>query len=371
MTFAEERNKREADWRKEELFLKRYKKILAIFVGAMLTASCLTGCGSSTTEGETNSDSEYPKLNLSMAVNGTDTQIDTLVAQKLAGLVEERSGGNIVIDVFPNDTLAGGNATKGIEYICAGSTDLAAYATSTLSTIDQYLNIATMPWTFDSYDQAAEVIATTGGEYYTERLAAKGITYLGAFHNGFRQLTNSKRSVTTPEDLKGLKIRIPGSEIYMAFWQAVGASPTSMSWSEVFTAIQQGTIDGQENGVPITNSAKMYEVQDYMTIWNYCYDADLIIANQSVWESLDEKTQQLLSECIEEACTWGNEKIVQDEQDLLTEFKYYGMQIDTLTDEQLEPFKELIKEPMAKIKAKYGKEACEAFGIDTEGVDFG
>lgn len=153
----------------------------------------------------------------------------------------------------------------------AGSTDLAAYATSTLSAIDPLLNIATMPWTFDSYEQAAEVIATTGGEYYADELDDKGLTYLGAFHNGFRQLTNSKHAVTKPDDLKGLKIRIPGSEIYMTFWQAVGASPTAMSWSEVFTAIQQGTIDGQENGVPITDSAKMYEVQKYLTLWNYCY----------------------------------------------------------------------------------------------------
>ena len=156
----------------------------------------------------------------------------------------------------------------------------------------------------------------------------------------------------------------------MTFWQAVGASPTAMSWSEVFTAIQQGTIDGQENGVPITDSAKMYEVQKYLTFWNYCYDADLVIANSKVWDSLDEKTQDLLKECIAEACEWGNEKIVEDEKTLIEKFKDNGMQVDELTDEQLEPFKELIKAPMNEIKAKYGKDACEAFGIDTEGVKF-
>ena len=103
-------------------------------------------------------------------------------------------------------------------------------------------------------------------------LANKGITYLGSFHNGFRQLTNSKHAVTTPEDLKGLKIRVPGSAVYMGVFKALGASPTAMSWSEVFTAIQQGTIDGQENGCSVTKSAKMDEIQDYMTIWNYSYE---------------------------------------------------------------------------------------------------
>ena len=169
--------------------MKQWKRILAGLAGAaVLTSGLAVYADGEAAEGDAVT---YPKLNLSFAVNGTDTQIDTQVGQYLATLVSQRSGGNITIDVFPNDTLAGGNATKGIEYVCAGSTDLAAYATSTLSAIDSKLNIATMPWTFTSYDQAKEVIDTTGGEYYAERLSQKGLTYLGAFHNGFRQLTNS------------------------------------------------------------------------------------------------------------------------------------------------------------------------------------
>ncbi len=108
--------------------LKRYKRVLAVLAGTTMIVSSMTACGSSGDTKSTGSNSEYPELNLSMAVNGTDTQIDTQVGQKLAELVSEKSGGNITIDVFPNDTLAGGNATKGIEYVCAGSTDLAAYA---------------------------------------------------------------------------------------------------------------------------------------------------------------------------------------------------------------------------------------------------
>lgn len=343
--------------------MKHCKSIIALCLSAALMTTTLTGCGSSGSSSTDNGDSIYPKLNLSMAVNGTDTQIDTKVSQYLSELVSERSDGRITIDVFPNDTLAGGNATKGIEYVCAGSTDLAAYATSTLAAIEPKINVATMPWTFSSYAEATEVIDTKGCYYYADLLEAKGLTYLGSFHNGFRQLTNSKHAVTTPEDLKGLKIRIPGSKIYMTFWNAVGASPTAMSWSEVFTAIQQGTIDGQENGAPITQSSKMQEVQDYMTIWNYCYDSDLIIANSSVWNNLDENTQKLLQECIAEACAWGREKIETEEEEIIQSFIDGGMQVDRLTEEQLAPFKELIEEPMKEIKAEYGREACEAFNI--------
>ena len=343
--------------------MKHGKKIIPILLSAALLTVCLAGCGGSRASEEENN-GDYPRLNLAMAVNGTDTQIDTKVGQYLAELVLERSGGNIVIDVFPNDTLAGGNATKGIEYVCAGSTDLAAYATSTLATIEPKINVATMPWTFTSYQQAREIIDTQGYIYYTKLLEAKGLTYLGSFHNGFRQLSNSKRPVTTPEDLHGLKIRIPGSRIYMTFWNAVGASPTAMSWSEVFTAIQQGTIDGQENGAPITQTAKMQEIQDYMTIWNYSYDSDLIVVNSRVWNELDEKTQNLLRECVREACEWGRDKIEDEEEQIIQEFIAGGMQVDRLTEEQLRPFQEMIRDAMQEIKEDYGKEACDYFNIE-------
>ena len=187
--------------------MKHGKAVVAALLGTMLMVTGLSGCGSR--EVSDTNDGEYQKINLSMAVNGTDTQIDSLVAHHFADLVAERSDGNIVIDVFPNDTLAGGNSTKGVEYIAVGGSDLGAYASCVLANLEPKLSVATLPWSFTSYQQAREVIDSTGGEYYAELLEAKGITYLGSFHNGFRQLTNSKHPVTKPEDLKDLKIRVP------------------------------------------------------------------------------------------------------------------------------------------------------------------
>ena len=150
---------------------KRIALVLALVVLTMLLCACGNGDGD-VAEGE------YQKIDLVMAVNGTDTQIDTRVAKYFAQLVEERSGGNVTVDVFPNDQLAGGNATMGIEMIAQGSVDLAAYATCTLAVIDCQLPVATIPWSFDNYPQAREVIDSTGGQYYAQRLAAKGITYI-------------------------------------------------------------------------------------------------------------------------------------------------------------------------------------------------
>lgn len=341
--------------------MKKISRAVAVLIIAALSVVGLAGCGSSS-EGS-GAESEYEEVELAMAVNGTDTQIDSLVANHFAELVAERSNGAVVVNVFPNDTLAGGNSTKGIESIAVGGADLGAYATSVLATLEPKISVATIPWSFSSYEEAREIIDTTGGAYYEKLLKAKGITYLGSFHNGFRQLTNNKRAVTKPEDLKGLKIRVPGSEVYMDTFTALGANPTAMSWSEVFTAIQQGTIDGQENGCSITKSAKMDEIQKYMTIWNYSYENDLFIANTKVWETLPENTQQLLRECATESCEWGRDKLEADEQELIQGFKDSGMQVDILTEEQLEPFKEQVADVVEKFKAEYGEEACEAFGL--------
>lgn len=338
------------------------KKWAVLLSLTLLLGLCSGGCGSETGTASSD-DGEYQKIDLIMSVNGTDIQMDTRVANKFSELVEKASGGNITIEVYPNDQLAGGNASKGIEMIAGGAVDLASYATSTMSVIDEQLAAATVPWIFDDYTEARKIIDETGGDYYAEHLAAKGITFLGSYHNGFRQLTNSKREVRTPEDVAGLKIRVPGSEVYMGFFRTLKADPVAMSWSEVFTAIQQGTIDGQENGVVITDSAKMSEIQDYMTLWNYCYDNNLFVANTKIWDSLEPRTQELLQEKATEACEWGRDTLEKEEKELVQKFEDAGMKVTILTDEEMAAFKEVMKDTRQKFIDKYGEEAKQAFQI--------
>lgn len=338
----------------------KMKKALSLAL-AIVMVFTLCACG---TSDQSASDSEYDTITLTMAVNGTDTQIDTKVANYFKQLVEEESNGSVKIEVYPNDQLAAGNATKGIEMIADGSTDLAAYATSVLSVLDERLSIGTVPWTFSSYTEAREIIDATGLAYYDSILQEQGITAIGSFHNGFRQLTNSKHAVTTPEDLKGLKIRVPGSEVYMNFFKAFGADPVGLNWSETFTALQQGAIDGQENGVSITSTSGVAEVQKYMTIWNYTYENDLFIANSDIWNSLSEATRTMLTEKAVEACNWGRDQVEAEHEELIAQFREQGMQVDVLTEEQLAPFQAIVADLRQSFFEKYGEEACAAFGIE-------
>ncbi|WP_104803843.1 DctP family TRAP transporter solute-binding subunit [Blautia marasmi] len=342
-------------------------RVLSLLLAGAVMTGLLTGCGGAeNVEASGETGNGYQKIELVMAVNGTDIQIDSRVADKFAELVEEASNGNVTIAVYPNDQLAGGNSTKGIEMIAGGGVDLAAYATCVMAVIDEQLSVATIPWIFDDYKHAREIIDGSGGEYYAERLEAKGITYLGSFHNGFRQITNSKREVRTPEDVKRLKIRVPGSEVYMKFFKTLGADPVAMSWSEVFTAIQQGTIDGQENGICITESAKMDEIQDYLTLWNYTYENDLFVANTEIWESLEQETRELLQEKAKEACEWGRDTVEEEEAAIVEEFKSEGMTVTELNAEELDAFKEEIRGVKQEFIDKYGEKACKAFRIESE-----
>ncbi len=341
------------------------RKIALLTAGVLLASSLLMGCSNGIgASAEQSGKNEYQKIELTMAVNGTDIQIDSLVANQFAELVEAKSGGNVTVSVFPNDQLAGGNATKGVEMVAVGSVDLAAYATCVMATLDSQLAAGTIPWIFESYKEARTVIDETGYKYYADILETKGITYLGSFHNGFRQISNSKHAVETPEDVKGLKIRVPGGEIYMDFWKTLKADPVAMSWSEVYTAIQQGTIDGQENGCSITQSSKMDEIQDHMTIWNYTYENDLFVANTEIWDTLEDNTKELLQECAEEACDWGRDKLENDEEAIIQEFEAEDIQVTRLDSDSLQLFKEAVAPMRQKYIDKYGEEAKAAFQID-------
>ena len=347
------------------------KKVIALVLAAVLCAAMLAGCGSSApassapaASGSASSDApKYEKLTLTMAVNGTDTQVDSRVANHFKELVEAETNGAITIEVFPNDQLAGGSSSKGVEMVADGSTDIAAYATVALSVLDPKLGIALVPWTFSSYTQAREIIDATGLDFYNSVLNEYGLTAVGSFHNGFRQLSNNVRPVTTPDDLKGLKIRVPGGEIYMSFFKEFGADPTNMNWGEVFTALQQGTIDGQENGVSVTSTSGVLEVQDYVTIWNYSYENDLVVFNSALWDTLSADTQAMLTEKAVEACNWGRDIVEAEHDQLIEDFRAKGVQVDVLTEEQIDAFKSRVTDFCQGFYEKYGEEACKAFEI--------
>ena len=251
------------------------------------------------------------------------------------------------------------------EYGGSGGTDIDIHSTSIISSIAPEAMVCTMPWLFSDYQAAEDAFFGAGGEYMTELLSTKGVTYLGAVHNGFKLITNSKHPIEQPEDLAGLKIRIPGGDFFMDFYTAYGASPQAMSWSEVFTALQQGTIDGHDNSISTIVSNNVQEIQPYMTVSRHTYEAFTWMANTANFTSkLSEEDQQLVFDLVEQACKEVNAELVAEEEELIAQCEEEnGVQFYRFTDEDVETWRAVISDLIEEYKGVYGEAACTAFGV--------
>lgn len=350
------------------------KKVLALALAlCMMLALC--ACGSSApaasapaASSSTSSTAETPtavieKLSIDLTCNGqSDAANDCIGANLFKEYIEEKSGGNILVTIYNNDQLAGGDMTKGLELVMDGTVQIDIHSTSIISRIDNKLMVSCLPWTFSDYQACEDAFFGKGGEYVASVLAGHGLTYLGALHNGFKCMTSSKCQITCPMNLVGQKIRTPGGDLWNGFWGALGASPQAMSWAEVYTAMQQGTIDGHDNSPSTINSANVQEVQKYITVSNHTYEAFTWTANTAWLESLNEPTQALIKECAKQACLDANDIIEANMQNILD--SWTNNEIYVLSADEIAVFKDAVKDVTARYAAEYGAEACAAFGIE-------
>lgn len=348
------------------------KKAIALVLAlTMVFALCACGSSAPSTSAPSNSDaasseaSSYAPLSIMMSCNGqSDTANDVIGANLFKQYIEEQSGGAITVTVYNNDQLAGGDMTKGLELVVDGTVQMDIHSTSIISRLDERLMVSCLPWTFSSYEDAENAFFGKGGEFVGKVLAESGLTYLGALHNGFKAMTSSKCQITCPADLAGQKIRTPGGDLWNGFWSALGASPQAMSWSEVYTAMQQGTIDGHDNSLSTINSANVQEVQKYITISNHTYEAFTWTANTAWYNALPENTRELIASCAEQACKDANTQIVASMSEIQNAYETNGFNsVYVLSEDEISEFKEAVADVTATYMKNYGDEACAAFDI--------
>jgi len=352
------------------------KKFLAITMSLVLSVALLSSCSgsgngsggaSSTPSGSasTSGESAYQEMTLKLACDGmAETAIDMYTAVRFAECVSEMTDGAITIEIFGSNQLSGGNQQKAIEMLTQGTTELAVYSNSIAGgVLDERILAASIPFAFSSYDEVVEIYNTTGGAFVNEALAPHNVTYLGMVHNGFRNISNNKNPIATPDDMKNLKIRVMSSEMYLDIFRTLGADPIAMSISELYTALQQGTVDGQDNGFTQAYGHKTYEVQNYYTRINYCYDSFMIFGNSDKLAALPQNVQDVLQAAATEACEKTRTWFVESEEEYVQLFQDSGVEVLELTEAQKEPFKQLLAPVIEKYKAQYGAEACAAFGI--------
>lgn len=322
-----------------------------------LTAMLLLGACSSGSAEEAEG-KEY-KLKMSVTVNDSSTWY--AAAQKLSDEVSEETDGRIQIEVFPNEQLSGGDSGKAVEMLSKGSTDLTFNSTIIYSILDDRFGVASAPFLFNNTEEVDKVFAGEGGEMIKEILQEKGVQPLGFGENGFRQVTNSVKEIKAPQDLAGLKIRIPGITMYTDLYRALGADPTTMTFSEVFTSLQQGTINGQENPIDVIHSSKLGEVQEYLSLWNYSYDPLVLGMNKKLYDSMSDEDKELFARLGKEAAQYQVELAREREAKQMEELKASGMKVYTPTEAELAEFKEAVQPVYDKYSSIWGEDLLKAF----------
>lgn len=275
-------------------------------------------------------------------------------ARKYAELVAQKTGGKIKIDIYPATQL--GNERDLIEGLQLGTVDLVVSSTGPVGGFVPKMFVVDLPFLFRDRDHAYRVLDGPVGKGLLDAFAVKEITGLAFWENGFRHITNNIRPVQKPEDLKGIKIRTMENKIHLATFKAFGASPTPMAWSEVYSALQQGTIDAQENPIAIVYTSKLFEVQKYLALTGHVYSPALLLMSTKAYNSLPPELQKIMVEVAHECATFERNLLHDDETKQLEELKAKGMQV-TIPDK--EPFRAAAASVYKDFEGQFGKEMID------------
>ncbi|MGQ7848074.1 TRAP transporter substrate-binding protein [Granulosicoccus sp. 3-233] len=251
-------------------------------------------------------------------------------------LVEERSEGEIDVQIFPSSQM--GPDREMIEGVQSGVLEMAVSPSSFFAGWDPAFAVVELPYVYPSKEVALDVLNGDTGKQMLERLEPLGLTGLGWMENGLRHITNNVRAIETPEDLQGVKLRTMKVPAHVATFETLGANPTPMNFGEVYSALQQGVIDGQENPIAIIDSQRFQEVQKYLSLTGHVFTVYIPVISQHFMSSLPEEQQTLLRDAMQEAAAYQQELVDAEEAGQLKKIGEAGVQISDLTAEQRKGF---------------------------------
>lgn len=267
--------------------------------------------------------------------------------ERFGEVVNEGSDGRITVERYPGAQLAGANQQAELEQVQQGAIDMLWVSPIILALfMDERFDIYSLPFLFPDHDTANTVIDGEVGEMTEEWVREGGLEPLGWGVNGFRQLTNSEVPIREPADLEGLQFRVAGTDLFLETFRLLGADPVTMNFGEVFTALQQGTIVGQENPLSIIWSSSLHEVQSYLSMWNYSYDPLVLAMNADTFAEFCASDQELLREGGAAAQTHIRELAVQEDEDLPAALEAEGMEIIPYEEIDVDAFREIVQEPI-------------------------
>jgi len=299
-----------------------------------------------------------PEYTIKVAYIGSDSH-PTMRAMKeyFVKPIEEGSQGRIKVELYPNAQLGGDREIS--EGVQMGTIQMAIPASAPLAGFDKRVQVLELPYLFTTKKAAFEAADGILGEKLNSYLAAKGMLILGFQENGFRHVTNNRGPVKAPADLKGIKIRTMENPIHLAFFKAVGANPTPMSWGELYTALQQGTVDAQENPYAMIVDGKFYEVQKYVSETGHVFSFEVLIANKKFMDNLPADLNALVVKSAREATLKQREYMDEEEAAFKEEVIQGGMTANSLTPEEKQPFVDAAEKVYPMFEKDFGEEVME------------
>jgi TRAP-type transport system periplasmic protein len=280
---------------------------------------------------------------------------------RFAALVDKKSGGTLKIRIFPNGQLSQNNIRTTIELLQANSVNCALFPPGAYVPFDPRFSIFDMPFLFKDRVQTFKVLDGPTGDKTLDMLAEKGIKGLAYWDHSYRQLTNSKRPIRTPEDLRGLRIRMPPGPVVSSIFKVLGATGTSTPMGELYMALQQKMVDGQENPYGTIYRRNFYEVQKYVTEWNYQFQPLFIAMNLSFFKGLSPEHQKILVAAAKEAAPYQRKLSANEDTEMKKGLVDKGMELVVLNKQQLAVFQKAMEPVYKEYEPKIGADLMKEF----------
>ncbi len=298
-----------------------------------------------------------PEYTIKVGYIGSDTHPTMQAMKVFAKDVDAGSKGKIKVELYPNAQLGGDREL--CEGVQMGTIQMAIPSTSALAGFDKRIQVLDLPYLFTTRKAAFDAVDGELGQKLNTYLSKKGFEVLGYQENGFRHVTNSKRPIKTPADLKGLKIRTMENPMHIAFFKELGANPTPMSWGELYTALQQGTVDAQENPYAMIDDGKFYEVQKYVSETGHVFSYEILIANKKFMDKLPADLRKVVVDAAHKAIMAQRASLEKEEAAFKAKVTKAGLKANELTPEQKKPFVEATKKVYAQFEKDLGKEIMD------------
>jgi tripartite ATP-independent transporter DctP family solute receptor len=266
--------------------------------------------------------------------------------------VDKRTSGRYKCQQFPNSALGG--EREMIEAVQLGTLDVVNTSTGPVGNFVPDVNIVDIPFLFRDYDHARKTLDGPIGQELLAKFPSKGLIAIAWTENGFRHMTNSKRPIIKPDDVKGLKIRTMQNKVHIQAFQSIGIQPTPMAFPELFTALQQGTVDGEENPIPVILSAKFAQVQKHLSLTGHVYSPALLIVSPALWNKLSDADKQAFREAGKAGSAAQRKKVNDDERDGVAQLRAAGMEV--VTDVDGTAFRKAMSPVFSEFSKQYGAE---------------